>query len=231
MEILVDTAKLEDIRWACDYYPISGVTCNPTIIINTAHPADPFAHLRKMREIVGFGRTLHAQVVSQNSEEMIREAHALVENVDKDIYIKVPVTQEGLRTITHLKKQGFHVTATTVYDLMQAFYALAAGADYIAIYVNRMDTFAEKPESLYQALQFKIDQEKLPTKIMASGFHSVGQIKTAFGCGVGAATITPDILKASFNNYNVNAHVDTFTRDWDATYGKGTNLLDLVNRK
>ena len=226
MEILVDTAKLEDIRWACDYYPISGVTCNPTIIKNSANPADPFEHLRKIREIVGFDRTLHAQVVSPDSDEMIREAHELVNNVDRDIYIKVPVTQEGFRTITHLKREGFHVTATTVYDTMQAFYALAAGADYIAIYVNRMDTFAEKAENLYMALQNKIEQENLPTRIMASGFHSAGQLKAAFRCGVETATVTPDILKASFNNQNVINHVASFKKAWESMYGERATLLN-----
>lgn len=226
MEILVDTAKLEDIRWACDYYPISGVTCNPTIIKNSANPDDPFEHLRKMREIVGFNRTLHAQVASLDSEVMIQEAYELVNKVDKDIYIKVPVTQEGLRTITHLKKRGFHVTATTVYDTMQALYALAAGADYIAIYVNRMDTFAEKAENLYTVLQNKIEQENLPTRIMASGFHSTGQLKAAFACGVETATITPEILKASFSNHNVISHIDSFKKDWEAMYGEGATLLN-----
>ena len=230
MEILVDTAKLEDIRWACDNFPISGVTCNPTILINTARPDDPFEHLRKMREVVGFDRTLHAQVVSLDSDVMIEEARALVKNVDSEIYIKVPVTQEGLRTITKLKKEGFHVTATTVYDPMQAFYALAAGADYIAIYVNRMDTYVSKPENLYRALQDKIEQENLPTRIMASGFHSVGQLKNAFACGVETATITPDILKADFNNQNVINHIASFKKDWESMYGPGATLLDSIRK-
>ena len=45
---------------------------------------------------------------------------------------------KGIKAIKILKAEGINVTATAVYDLMQAYMALAAGADYIAPYVNRI---------------------------------------------------------------------------------------------
>ena len=226
MEILVDTANLDEIRYACDYYPLSGVTCNPTIVMKSANPDDFFAHLRKMREIIGHDRTLHAQVIALDSETQIKEAHAMADQLGKDIYVKVPVTQEGLRTITRLKKDGFNVTATGVYDTMQAFYALAAGADYIAAYVNRMLNIGAEPNQLFIDVQNKIDQEGLPSKLLAAGFHSVGQLKDAFACGCESATASLDILKATFNNQNVINHIASFKKDWESMYGEGATLLN-----
>ena len=225
MEILVDTINLDDVRYACDYYPLSGVTCNPSIVKASANPDDFFAHLKKVREIIGHERTLHAQVIALDSETQIKEAHEMVRQMGEDIYVKVPVTQEGLRTITHLKKEGLNVTATAVYDTMQAYYALAADADYIAAYINRMYNMGADPNQLFLDVQGKIEQEGLPTKLLAAGFHSVGQLKDCFACGCEAATAPLDILKASFNNLNVINHVASFKKDWESMYGEGATLL------
>ena len=72
-----------------------------------------------MREIIGKDRSLHIQVVSQTSEEMIKEAEKIVEKIDKDVYIKIPVTEEGLKAIKNLKARGFKITATAIYTKMQ----------------------------------------------------------------------------------------------------------------
>ena len=77
MELLVDTAKLEDIATACEYFPISGVTCNPSIVKKSANPDDFFDHVRKIRAIIGKERTLHVQVVGTDSDTMMAEAKAL----------------------------------------------------------------------------------------------------------------------------------------------------------
>lgn len=226
MEILVDTANLKDIRTACEYFPIAGVTCNPSIVKKSANPDDFFEHVRKIREIIGKERTLHVQVVATDSDTMVEEARALVKNVDEDVYIKVPVTKEGLKTICRLKKEGFNVTATGVYDTMQAYYALAAGVDYIAIYANRMTTYGIDPNQLYRDVQGKIDQEGLPTKLVAASFHTAGQLREAFTNGCECITAPLDMMMATFTNENVNKAIENFTNEWESMYGKGSTLLN-----
>lgn len=226
MELLVDTANLKDIATACEYFPIAGVTCNPSIVKKSANPDDFFAHVRKIREIIGKERTLHVQVVATDSDTMMKEAKALVDNVDEDVYIKVPVTKEGLKTIIRLKKEGYNVTATGVYDTMQAYYALAAGADYIAIYANRMTTYGVDPNLLYQDVQNKIEREGLPTKLVAASFHTAGQLREAYTNGCEAITAPLDMMMATFGNENVNKAIENFTKDWESMYGKGATLLN-----
>ncbi len=51
-----------------------------------------------------------------------------------------------LKAMKILKAEGKNVTATAVYDLMQAYMALAkAGADYIAPYTNRIGNLGNDP--------------------------------------------------------------------------------------
>ena len=96
-------------------------------------PEDFFAHMRAIRDIIGKDRSLHIQVISKDCQSMVKEAHRILEEIDRQVYIKVPVSYEGIKAIKMLKEENIHVTATAVYDLMQAYMALAAGADYICL--------------------------------------------------------------------------------------------------
>ena len=61
MELLLDTANLEQIQKYVDTLPIDGVTSNPSIIKKEGK-IDFFEHLRQIRQIIGKNRTLHVQV-------------------------------------------------------------------------------------------------------------------------------------------------------------------------
>ena len=164
MEFILDTVNLEEIKDGVDHMPIVGVTSNPSIVKKTS-PEDFFGHMRKVREIIGKGRSLHVQVISLDAETIVKEAHRILEEIDDQVYIKVPVSYEGLKAIKILKSEGVNVTATAVYDLMQAYFALAAGADYIAPYVNRIGNLGADPMELISNLQDRIEDDGYDCKI------------------------------------------------------------------
>ena len=55
MEILFDTANLDDIERLTPIYPVSGVTTNPSIV-KAEGRIDFYPHLRRIREIIGTER-------------------------------------------------------------------------------------------------------------------------------------------------------------------------------
>ena len=101
--------------------PIVGVTSNPSIVKKTS-PKDFFQHMKEVRKIIGKERSLHIQVISKECDEIVKEAHRIIEEIDDQVYIKVPVSYEGIKAIKKLKAEGVNVTATAVYDLMQAIW-------------------------------------------------------------------------------------------------------------
>ena len=111
MEFILDTVDLEEIKDGVDHMPIVGVTSNPSIVKKTS-PEDFFGHMRKVREIIGKERSLHVQVISLDAETIVKEAHRILEEIDDQVYIKVPVSYEGLKAIKILKSEGVNVTAT-----------------------------------------------------------------------------------------------------------------------
>lgn len=226
MEFIIDTVDLEEIKDALDHMPIVGVTSNPSIVKRTS-PVNFFDHMKKIRNIIGKERSLHIQVISKDCETMIKEAHRILEEIDQDVYIKVPVSYEGIKAIKLLKGEGIHVTATAVYDLMQAYMALAAGADYIAPYVNRIGNLGSDPMELITQLSNRIALDGYDCKIVAASFKGVQQIRDSFNCGAHAITAPVDVLKTVFNNPSIEKAVDDFNRDWYAMYGEKTGICDL----
>ena len=226
MEFIVDTVNLEEIKDAVEHMPIVGVTSNPSIVKQTS-PENFFEHMRKIREIIGMERSLHIQVISKNSDEMIAEAHRILKEIDDQVYIKVPVSYEGIKAIKTLKAEGVKVTATAVYDLMQAYMALAAEADYIAPYVNRIGNLGADPMDLISNLSDRIAVDGYNTKIVAASFKGVQQVRDSFNFGAHAITAPVAVLKQIFANPNIEKAVDDFNKDWYAMYGENVGICEL----
>ncbi len=227
MELMLDTASISTIKEFLEIYPCVGITSNPTIIKKEGK-IDFFNHFRQIREIIGKDKTLHIQVVSQNAEEMIKEAEKIVEKVDKDVYIKIPVTEEGLKAIKNLKSRGFNITATAIYTKMQGLVAIAAGADYIAPYFNRIQSRGSDAAATVECFRQNINYFGKKTKILAASFHHGGQVIKALQAGADAVTLQPDLLRETVcvnpTNYIENA-VSTFATDWEESQGS-KNILD-----
>ncbi len=179
MEFIIDTVDLEEIKDAIDHMPITGVTSNPSIVKATS-PKNFFEHMKEVRKIIGKERSLHVQVISKDCDEIVKEGHRILEEIDDQVYIKVPVSYEGIKAIKILKSEGHNVTATAVYDLMQAYMALAAKADYIAPYVNRIGNLGSDPYELINELSNRIVMDNYECKILAASFKGLQQIRDAF---------------------------------------------------
>ncbi len=217
MEFEIDTADLEQIQDCLDHFPIIGVTTNPSIL-KKSHTEDFFTKMKSIRSLIGTSRQLHAQVVSQTSEMQIREAEVIHEKADQGIYIKVPVTWEGIRTIRILKQKGYHVTATAIYDPMQAYAAIEAGADYVAVYVNRICKMGGDPFKLIEDAANIIERDHYSTKILAASFSNVSQVIESLHAGAHSVTASPEILKSTYENANIQKAVDDFQADWQAQF-------------
>lgn len=226
MKFLVDTVDLDEIKEAVEYFPISGVTSNPSIVKKT-HPKDFFEHMRKVREIIGKERSLHIQVVATDADGIVKEAKRILKEVDKDVYIKVPVSYDGIRAIKKLKKENINVTATAVYDLMQAYMALDAGSDYIAPYINRIGNLGQDPMYLVSNLAEKIEHDGYDCQIVGASFKGVEQVRECLNNNAQSVTVSFDVLKTIFKNPSIEKAVTDFNNDWYNMYGEGKGICDL----
>ena len=223
MKLLLDDARLDKIGHAVATYPLAGVTTNPTIL-KDARPTLPFYdHLRAIRQAIGPQRSLHVQVVARDTAGMLAEAERIIAALGRDnLFVKVPVTEAGLAAVGELKKRGVGVTATAIYTTMQGLLAAAAGADYLAVYVNRMQNIDIDPYVTIDALRVDIDRGGGTSQILAASFKNASQVTEAVRAGAHAVTVSPEIIAQALGFGEVRSAVDEFAADWETTFGTET---------
>ena len=118
MLYLIDTANLDAIKKCCEYYPVAGVTTNPTII--SKEKSDFKNLIYSIREIIGDNKMLHVQATATEAEEILKEAYAIREVAGNNFYLKIPITKEGLKATAMCKDKGFGVTMTAIFTQQQA---------------------------------------------------------------------------------------------------------------
>ncbi|MCH3917753.1 MAG: fructose-6-phosphate aldolase [Spirochaetia bacterium] len=217
MELLLDTANLEDIADGLETFAVSGVTTNPTIL--KAEGKVPFFdHLCRIRKLIGDTRSLHVQVVGNSCEEMVKEAGKIRSEVGKQTYIKVPVTSEGLKAIQILAPEGVNVTATAIYSTFQGMMASISGAKYLAVYYNRMKNIDVDPDRAINDIS-KVLPSDGSCSILAASFHNIAQVTSAYAAGARACTVGYKLLAGGLCMPSVQKAAEDFHKDWVAVYG------------
>lgn len=191
MLYLLDTADVESIEEIIKYYPISGVTTNPTIIAKRKKHV--LETIKDIRNCIGEERMLHVQTLSETAEGMIKEAEIFRDTVGGKFYAKIPVNQEGLRAINTLKSKGFNVTATAIFTQQQALMASMAGADFVAPYVNRLDNISSSGIKVVEDIVQLMKNHNLDTKVLAASFKNVEQVHQVSLAGAHSVTINPEL--------------------------------------
>ncbi|MEG0958474.1 MAG: transaldolase family protein [Erysipelotrichaceae bacterium] len=216
MNFLLDTADLEEIKEGLDIFPLAGVTTNPSILAKSGQPM--FKQLNAIRQLIGKDRMLHAQVMGDTCEEMLLDAAAMVKAVDKDLYIKVPVSREGLKAIRELKKQNYHVTATALFTYEQAILASRAGADFVAPYISRMMRNGIDAYGEVEAMEISFEENGMDTQVLAASFQNSDQIASCIASGAGYVTAKLVNLYEMIDHPLTDDAIQGFKGDWQKAY-------------
>jgi TalC/MipB family fructose-6-phosphate aldolase len=183
---------------------------------------DFYSHMCEIRRIIGMEQSFHIQVTSLDVDGMLKDAEQILSRVDDQVYIKVPVTMDGLKVIKKLKKEHIHVTATAIYTSMQGLLALEAGADYLAPYFNRMENQNISPDEVIGDFAEMIDRYHYNCNILAASFKNAGQVIRAFAAGAQTATMGPEILEEALAMPSIQKAVMDFDADWKSIHGEKT---------
>ena len=222
---MLDTIDKQEILDCIKSMPICGVTSNPTIIKRYGK-IDFFPYFHELRDLLGSARSLHIQVTAADADGIVREAESIHEHFDVQTYVKVPVNEPGLEAICRMKKMDIPVTATGIYTKTQAFMALESGADYLAMYYNRMETLDIDACDTFSSVAMMIDRYGYNAEILGASFKNITQVNRAFEAGAQAVTVDPAILKAALRLPFIDKCVKDFHNDWEALYSN-QSIADL----
>ena len=228
MRILLDTANLKDIEYFNTYFPIEGVTTNPTIL--SREGGNPVELLRKIRRVIGPKKELHIQLTEETFDGMIEEAEAIVREFGATTFVKIPVTDVGLRVTKYLSDRGFGVTVTAVLTAAQALLASRAGASYVAPYISRSENLCADGVGTVADIAEIFSKSGLNTQILAASFKTAKEVLDVAVAGCHSATVASGILRMLISHTTTDTSIIGFKKDWDATFGKDVTLLKLLEK-
>ena len=218
MKLLLDTANLEDIRYFNTYYPIVGVTTNPTIL--SKEGGDVLKLLRSIREIIGSERQLHVQVTESTYEKIVEEAEAIVAFLGENTFVKIPATDEGLRAVQTLSAKGYGITVTAVLTAAQALLASNAGAAYVAPYVSRLENICADGVGTVADIAEIFRIHGIKTEIISASIRGPQDVTDSAKAGAHIATIPYKVLVQMSKHPLTDAGIAKFMTDWNQTFQK-----------
>ena len=217
MIYLADTANIDELKKLLYYFPIAGVTTNPTIIAAANRKLSEI--LPDIIEIIG-DKMLHVQMISDMAVDMVREAKAYKKkySLGDNYFAKIPVSKEGFKAMPMLKDAGINVTATAIFTQQQALVAARAGADWVAPYVNRLDNISSHGIEVVKHIVENIEHFNLNTKVLAASFKTVDQVHRVSMVGSHAATISYEIIEMLRSHPMTDMSLEWFARDGKGLY-------------
>ncbi len=228
MRLLLDTANLEEIRYFNTYFPIEGVTTNPTILAREG--GDVLATLKEIRNIIGRDKELHVQVTETEYEKILEEADALIAFLGKNTFIKVPATDVGLRATAEMNRRGIRVTMTAVLSAAQAMLASNSGATYVAPYVSRLENICDDGIGVCVDIVKIFRESGAKTQILAASFKTAKEVLDVAVVGAQASTVAPSVMKRLLSHTSTDTSIAGFEEDWKKAFGEVT-FLDLLKKK
>lgn len=215
IELYLDTVNIEQVKRFNACMPVKGVTTNPSILAKAGMGVNQA--LLDLAEIIGNNARFHVQVVSETVAEMLDEAKQ-INALPYDMVVKVPATEVGLAAIKLIKQENIQVLATAIYSTQQGMMAALCGADYLAPYVNRMDTMGCDGIGVVADLQLLMSQNNIDCKILPASFKNTQQVIEVMKLGVEAITLPVDVASQMISHPAVLPAVEQFNQDWKQTF-------------
>jgi len=216
IELYLDSVDVAQVSRLNSCLPVCGVTTNPSILANAGIGLTQA--LSELSAVLGDKARFHVQVVTETVDEMLAEAIA-IDKLPFDMVVKVPATETGLAAIKKIKRRGILVLATAIYSTQQGFLAAMCGADYLAPYVNRMDTMGGDGVAVVVELQQLLRVNNIDCKLLPASFKNTKQVIEVMKLGVGAITLPVDVALQMITHPAVDPAVEKFNQDWRDTFG------------
>ena len=215
MKIFLDTADVEKIRRFAAVGMVDGVTTNPTIILKSGRKQKEV-----IREICGIVEgPVSVEGVEEKADGMAKDGEEF-SSWAKNVVVKVPMTEEGLKAVRVLSKKGIRTNVTLVFSPAQALLAAKAGASFVSPFLGRLDDVGEEGMDLVRQISLIYKTYGFKTQIIAASVRSPLHVVQAALVGCDIATVPPDVLEKMFRHGFTDAGIRKFYEDYEAAAKK-----------
>lgn len=209
MKLFIDSANLEEIKWAKSIGMLDGVTTNPSLAAKEGRKYED-----QLKDIANIcPGPISAEVVSEKVEGMIPEAVEL-SKIGKHINIKVPICEEGLKAIAELSKKGIKTNATLCFSVAQAVEVAKAGATFVSPFVGRLDDKGEDGMKLIEDILTAYRNYNFKTEVIVASIRSLEHVERSAILGADIATIPPKIFHELHKHELTDVGIQRFLDDY-----------------
>jgi transaldolase len=218
MKYFLDSAKIEEIRYAYKNWGIDGVTTNPRHIMLSGKPfltvlgemAEEFKH------DPNFPISVEINPHLEKPEEMVAEGKKIA-SISPNFIIKIPCTEAGLIAAKQLETEGIRTNVTLVFSPSQALQAARVNAKFVSPFVGWKENSGEDTTQYIQDIASIYKQYGYETEIIVAALRNGKQIVDAAKAGADIVTCGFDVYKASFYHAFTDYGLGVFRKAWDET--------------
>lgn len=210
MKLFIDTANIEEIKKANEMGVICGVTTNPSLIAKEGR--DFKEVVKEITEIVD--GPISAEVISLEADKMIEEALELTK-IHKNIVIKIPMTEDGLKAVKVLSSKGIKTNVTLIFSATQALLAARAGASHVSPFVGRLDDIGQDGISLISDIAEIFNIHGIETEIIAASIRNGMHVTNAALAGSDIATVPYNVIMSMIKHPLTDSGIAKFLKDWE----------------
>lgn len=210
MKLFIDTANVNEIRRANDLGVICGVTTNPSLIAKEGRVFEEV-----VKEITGIvDGPISAEVISLEAAKMVEEAIPLSQ-IHKNIVIKIPMCEEGLKAVKTLTSKGIKTNVTLIFSAAQALLAAKAGATYVSPFLGRLDDVGMEGLNLIEEIVDIFDAQGIETEVIAASIRNPIHVTAAARMGCHIATIPFNVIIQMISHPLTTIGIERFLKDWE----------------
>lgn len=210
MKLFLDTANLQDIKKYAAWGLVDGVTTNPSLVAKEG--VDFEKRIKEITKIVS--GPVSAEVISQEAKEMVKEGKQYAKWA-KNIYVKCPMTPEGLIATQELAKEGIRVNMTLVFSAAQALLAAKAGAAFVSPFIGRINDMGQDGMELIEEIVAVYANYAFKTEILVASVRSPRQVEESAMLGADICTIPPAIYEKLVKHPLTDQGLEKFLKDWE----------------
>ena len=212
MKFFIDTANVDEIREAYDMGIICGCTTNPSLIAKEGRD-----YTETLKEIASFlDGPISGEVKADTvkAEDMIQEGREIA-SISKNMVVKIPMTEEGMKAVKVLSKEGIKTNVTLIFSATQAILAARAGATYVSPFLGRLDDISSDGMILIEDIMeiFSMYPEIETEVICASVRHPIHVVQCA-KTGADIATVPFKVLKQMMHHPLTDIGIAKFIADY-----------------
>ena len=212
MKFFIDTANVEEIREAYDMGIICGCTTNPSLIAKEGRD-----YIETLKEIASFlDGPISGEVKADTvkAEDMIKEGREIA-SLSKNMVVKIPMTEEGMKAVKVLSKEGIKTNVTLIFSATQAILAARAGASYVSPFLGRLDDISSDGLILIEDIMeiFSMYPEIETEVICASVRHPI-HVQECAKTGADIATVPFKVLKQMMHHPLTDIGIEKFIADY-----------------